>query len=326
MRAIIPVAGEGTRLQPLTQYKPKALVEVAGKPVLEHILDNVVRSHIQEVVLIVGYMKEKLQSWANQKYGDQLKLNFVVQEQQLGLGHAIRCAGDLLDEEILIMLGDEIFERNYSDMIVSRSNSDCAIGALGTKHVNEPQHYGMMSVDENGIIQNLVEKPPTFDGSLAIAGVYYIEEGHKLKQALDVLMERDKKLGEFQLTDALQIMIDNGAKLSTFDAGDWHDCGRLETLIKSNRSLLSESNHIAQSSHIERTEIVEPCYVGPGAQISDSQMGPFVAVGNNAVVEECKLEDMILERQTNVRGISGRWGIISKHVTAFESKNAVQPD
>lgn len=319
MRAIIPIAGKGERMHPLTQYKPKALIEVAGKPVLEHILDNLVHSEIQDVLLIVGHMKEKLRSWANQKYRDRLDISYVSQEQQLGLGHAIRCADDYLADEILILLGDEIFEKNYSEMVGHYTDSNTGDGALGTKHVTEHQHYGMLQVDKNGVIQKLVEKPPEFDGNLGIAGIYYIKDGHSLKEALDALMEREKKLGEFQLTDALQIMVDNGAKFSTFDVGNWHDCGRFETLIVSNRGLLKRFNHIDESSHIKDTKILEPCYIGPGAEIKDSVLGPYVAVGANATVENAQLEDVILESHTNTSGVSARRGIMSKHTAVFES-------
>lgn len=321
MRAIIPIAGKGERMHPLTKYKPKALVEVAGKPVLEHILDNIVHSGIQDVLLIVGHMEENLRFWANQKYRDRLDISYVSQEQQQGLGHAIRCADDYLTDEILIILGDEIFENNYSEMVVQYKDANAGDGALGTKDVTEPQHYGMLQVDENGIIQELVEKPPEFDGNLGIAGVYYIKDGHSLKEALDALMEREKKLGEFQLTDALQIMVENGAKFSTFDVGNWYDCGRFETLIVSNRGLLKRFNHIDESSHIKDTKILEPCYIGPGAKIKDSVLGPFVAVGANATVENSQLEDVILESHTNTSGVSGRRGIMSRYAAVFESSN-----
>lgn len=323
MRAIIPIAGKGERLHPLTHYKPKVLVEVAGKPVLEHILDNLVHSGIRDVLLIVGHMKEEIRSWTLQKYRDRLDINFNSQEQQLGLGHAIRCADEYLSDEILIMLGDEIFENKYSEMVRHYVDSNSGDGALGTKHVTEPQHYGMLRVDGKGVIQELVEKPPEFDGNLGIAGLYYIKDGHSLKEALDVLMERERKLGEFQLTDALQIMVENGARFSTFDVGNWYDCGRFETLMVSNQKLLKRYNLIDESSHIKHTKIIEPCYIGPGAEISDSTLGPFVAVGVNATIDNSQLEDVILESHSSTHGVSGRRGVISRHTAVFESSNGV---
>jgi glucose-1-phosphate thymidylyltransferase len=321
MRAIIPVAGEGTRLHPLTRYKPKALVEVAGRPVMEHILDNVVKSGIREVVLIVGYMEDELRSWVNRKFADKLNLTYIHQEKQLGLGHAIHCAGDLLEGNLLIFLGDEIFDRTYSEMIVSHMNSNENDGALGIKHVSAPEHYGMIKINGEGYIRRLVEKPPRFDGDLAVAGVYFIKGGEELKSALDTIIERDKKRGEFQLTDALQIMVDRGSRFSTFDVGEWYDCGRVESLIESNRRLLREFNTIDESSQIEDTKIVGPCYVGPGADISGSILGPFVSIGENATVRESNLQDVILESYTAVHGISGRYGIVTPQTTMFDRKN-----
>ncbi|MFW9789084.1 MAG: sugar phosphate nucleotidyltransferase [Candidatus Thorarchaeota archaeon] len=312
MRALIPVAGSGLRLSPITESKPKVLVEVAGKPVLAHILDNLLTSSIRELVLIVGYLKEQVIEWTNIEYGSHFDIHFIHQEEQLGLGHAIYTAREFLDHsEIMIVLGDEIFTRSYSEMVQSYRTMPEITGAIGIKTVDDPTHYGMVQIGPRNYITHMVEKPQLFPEKTAIAGVYYFKHGEDLLSSLEFIMDENEPLHEYQLTDALQLMINSGSIMPAFEVGDWYDCGRPETLIESNRRLLEKEHPISPLCTIINSEIIEPCYFGPGSVISNSRIGPYVSIGKNVKIEDSTMTDTILESNTVVKSVTLEGGIVS---------------
>ena len=311
LRAIVPVAGNGLRLRPITESKSKVLIEVAGRPVLGHIFRNLAGSEVDELVLIVGPMKKSVKEWAEKQYGDRFVLRYVTQNKQLGLGHAIYCAKDFLEGEVLITLGDEIFSRSYASMIESLGFGNFIDASIGIKEVDDPHHYGMIRVDENNIVTEMVEKPSEFDGRLAIAGVYFFKDASRLRDSLEQTTKRKGAKGEYQLTDALQLMVENGTSFSTFSVGEWYDCGRLETLLSSNRRLLERSHYVDESAHILNSEIIEPCYIGPNTRVVNSKIGPNVSMGAESSLESCTLRDAIVETGTTRIGYSIRKCILS---------------
>lgn len=312
MRAIIPVAGNGLRLSPITDSKPKALVEVAGKPVLAHILDNLKKGPINELVLVVGHLKEHVIEWAKSEYDTYFDLHFVTQEEQLGLGHAIFAAREFLDDsEVLIALGDEIFASPYSDMICDYRTMPDLTGSIGIKSVGNPLHYGMVKIGPNNCITQMVEKPKVFPEKTAIAGVYYFKHGQDLLSSLEVIMHHKKHLQEYQLTDALQLMIKNGSLMSAFDVGCWYDCGRPDSLLESNRQLLDRCHYISPSCTVTNSEIIAPCHFGSDSVIVNSRVGPYVSIGRNTKIENSSMIDTILESNTTVNSITLEGGIVS---------------
>ena len=320
MRAIIPVAGNGLRLRPITNSKPKVLIEVAGKPVLEHILENMVTSGIDELILIVGFMKDTIINWVQEMFSDQFQLKFVEQKEQLGLGHAIYSAKKYLDNDpIFIALGDEIFSRRYSSMLKDARIKKSINGAIGIKTVEDYQHYGMIELDKDGQIKNLIEKPRIFDGDQAIAGVYYLNEGEQLKSALEEIVSRDIEEEEYQLTDALQLMVQRGTKLTTFPVGDWYDCGRIETLLKSNQRLIAKKHYVDASTSIVSSKIIEPCYIGSKSSIEDCLIGPNVSIGSGVELRNCHLSNMIIESHNTAIELEGNHGIISNNLVLFSN-------
>jgi glucose-1-phosphate thymidylyltransferase len=302
LKGLIPVAGNGSRLRPITDAKPKPLIEIAGRPILDYLLEKMKRSGITELILIVGYMKERIIDWVNEHYGDAFKIHYVLQEEQLGLGHAVYSARDHLDsEELLIALGDEIFSWDYSLMIRDVIDVNDIDGAIGYKEVDDYQHYGMIETNEDGLITGLIEKPESFQGRMAIAGVYYIKSGEVLRKSLAHIMKNNSGTGEYQLTDALSHMVDSGAKFPVFGVGEWHDCGRLDTMLKSNRSLLDNTGKIAEDVKIINSEITPPVYIGPGSTISESTIGPYVSIGAESVIDSCTLDNVIIESNTSLK-------------------------
>jgi len=207
MRAIIPVAGIGTRLKPHTFSTPKVLLNVGGKPILAHILDRLIEEGINKTTFVIGHLGEKIQEFVEKNYS-QIKSDFVKQESMEGLGHAIYTAVPTFDDkEIFIILGDTIFDVKLEEVFRLKHSS------IGVREVSDPRRFGV-AVMKNGYIEKLVEKPQSPVSNLALVGLYYISNADLLAKSLDELIKRDiRTKGELQLTDALQIMIDKGEKL-----------------------------------------------------------------------------------------------------------------
>ncbi|MCH9024385.1 MAG: NTP transferase domain-containing protein, partial [candidate division Zixibacteria bacterium] len=237
MKVVIPVAGEGRRLRPHTNTVPKPLLEVAGKPILAHILDPLKSLDIDEIIFVIGYLGGQIKEYVSENYS--FKSSFVNQDRLLGLGYAVSLALDNIEEsDVLIILGDTIAE---CDLAAFTTKSDYV---LGVKQVDDPRRFGIADVDINDkIVTKLVEKPKDPPGNLALIGLYYFKEIAMLNSELAKLIESDKKTsGEIQLTDALQGMIESGTKFRASEVESWHDCGKKETILKSNEHFLKSAD------------------------------------------------------------------------------------
>jgi len=285
MKVIIPVAGIGTRLRPHTLTAPKGLLHVAGKPILGHILDRLKKLRISEVIFVIGFLGEKIADYVRKNY--RFKSRFVYQEELKGLGFALHLVSPKIkkDEPILIILGDTIIEANLAPILRGKENS------LGTKGVDDPKRFGIVE-KEKGWIKRLVEKPKHPTSHEAIVGVYYITDTSLLKECLkETISKNIRTKGEYQLTDALQLMIKRGAKFSTFDVEGWYDCGKPETLLETNRHLLSKTK---LKRKIPGSVMIQPVYVSPSAKIISSVLGPFVSVAGDAVVRNSVIKNSIV--------------------------------
>lgn len=292
MKVVIPVAGVGTRLRPHTHTIPKALITVAGKPILGHILDAVLPLAPERIVLVVGYMGERVVEYIQRDH-PTLPVSYVEQKEQRGLGHAIYTAREALDEEkpVLIVLGDTIFEADLPAVVRQPWSS------LGVMEVADPRRFGVV-VLKDGFAERLVEKPETPISNLAIAGVYHFKNARLLARSVTEVVERGiLTKGEFQLTDALQRMLDGGEKIGVFRLDGWYDCGKQETLLETNRYLLSRNGAQAK---VEGSIIIPPVAVSPGARIERSIVGPYVSVASGAVIRDSVVKDSIVNRNAVV--------------------------
>jgi len=284
MKAVIPVAGEGTRLRPHTHTVPKPLLRVAGKPILGHILDDVVALGIKEVVLVVGYRGENIVDYVRANY--DLELSFVEQTERLGLGHAISLSKEFVGEEpVLILLGDTIFKGDLKKMVASGGNS------IGVKPVPDPERFGIAEIEGSRIV-SLVEKPEKPKSDLAVAGIYAITESGALYGALDSIISSGRRTkGEFQLTDALNMMIEKGSELKCFEVEGWYDCGKPEALLATNRALLELACPLVE---IPGSILIDPVCIGENVVIESSVLGPFVSVAENSIIKRSIIRNSIL--------------------------------
>ena len=289
MKAIIPVAGIGSRLRPHTHTQPKALVPVAGKPILGHIIDSLKEVGIVEFIFVIGYLGDKIQSYVVEKY-PELKKSFVVQAQKEGIGHAIWTAKDMVnaDDQLLIVLGDTIFDVHLQDFV------NLPYSTVGVKKVDDPRNFGVVESDDDGYITRLVEKPMIPKSNMAMVGLYKIKEGKLLMDTLDENIHQNLRThNEFQLTDALMHMVEKGVKIQSFKVEEWYDCGKKEVLLATNAMLLSRLN-VQQDLQFNNTIIIPPVSIAANCRIQNSIIGPNVSIGENTYVDHSILKNSII--------------------------------
>ncbi|NLI16282.1 MAG: NTP transferase domain-containing protein [candidate division Zixibacteria bacterium] len=312
MRAIIPAAGIGSRLRPHTHTAPKALIHVAGKPILGHIIDELLAHDLREIVFIVGFLGEMIVDYVNTRYPN-IKAYFVEQKELNGLGWAIYLAREYIEKEpILIILGDTIFDADLEQVI--KSDYDY----LGTKIVDDPRRFGIAETD-GCFITKLVEKPDSPVSSRALVGIYYLKSTLLFRECLEELINKNiKTRDEYQLTDALGLMIGRGCKMKTFTVDGWYDCGKKETLLETNRFLLSQ---IKTSRQYNNVIIIPPVYIADSATIKNSVIGPYVSVADSAIVENSVIRDSIISSGADVKDCLLEASLIGNHSSVIGTYN-----
>jgi glucose-1-phosphate thymidylyltransferase len=289
MKAVIPVAGIGTRLRPHTHTQPKALIPIAGKPIIGHIIDTLEQAGITEYVFIIGYMGDKIENYITKNY-PKINAHFVIQTTGKGTGHAIWLAKEQLqNDELLIVLGDTIADVNIGKLIAQPQTTLCV------KKVDDPRLFGVAEMNNDGTIKRLVEKPTIPKSNLALVGIYRIKESAKLFEAIEYNMqEKITTQNEYHLTDALMRMIETGVEMRTVDVDNWFDCGKKEILLDTNATLLKRLSYDTSKYKFENTIIIPPVFIGENCNISNSIIGPNVSVGEHAILNYAVLKDSII--------------------------------
>lgn len=316
VHALIPVAGVGSRLRPHTYSAPKVLVHVAGKPILGHILDELKDMGIKRLTLIVGYLGDMIRDYVDSTYN--FETTYVHQEELRGLGHAIHLTRDVArnEERLLIVLGDTIFKCDLRTVLSSEES------LIGVKEVNDPKRFGIIEL-EGDRISAMVEKPDDPKTNLAIVGIYFMTQPSLLYDSLDELIASGKTTkGEYQLTDALQMMINRGTKFRPFLVEGWYDCGKPETLLETNREILAKERPFNASNHdasYPNSIINQPVSIAPTALVDSSIIGPYVTVADGAIIKNSVIRDSIISRKASVSNILLERSIISDNAKV-ESK------
>ncbi|MBL7748971.1 MAG: NTP transferase domain-containing protein [Chitinophagaceae bacterium] len=313
MKAIIPVAGAGTKLRPHSYTQPKALIPLAGKTVLSIIIDQLKSVGINEFVFIVGYLGDKIQDYVKTKYPD-LQAHYVHQVDRQGVGHAVRLTRNIVNQdEVFVVLGDTICEYDIQEVI----NSPYSM--IGVRKVDDPRDFGVAEIEDDGFIGHVVEKPQIPKSNMALVGVYKIKESEQLFQCLENNIRQGlRSHGEYSLTDALECMIQAGAKFQAFKVENWFDCGRKETILESNALLLKKFAPKTDAGQFDNTVIIPPVSIGAGCVIKNSIIGPNVSIGENTTIDysivkssiigsfsnlfDIVLDDSVIGSDTNLRG------------------------
>ena len=297
MKIVLPVAGNGLRLRPFTENVPKCLLPVAGKTILDWIVEKSLELKPSETIFITGYKAEVVDQFLTKRsaWG---KTRTVIQSNPQGLGEAVSLALPFVDDDepVLIILGDTLFEADLSILNGMDQN------VLYTYKVEDPRRFGVAVVDSTGRIERLVEKPQEFVSDEAIVGIYYIKDTKVLKESLKYLMDNNiRTKNEFQLTDALEMMIEKGCRFHTAPVSKWLDCGLAETLLETNAHVLNRYDNSA-SVNLPGVKLIAPCHIGNGVKIVNSTIGPNVSVGDDCVIENCTIKNAVLWGGVKVEG------------------------
>ena len=309
MKVIIPAAGEGTRLRPHTITKPKPILPIAGSTIIDFIMTEISSiDNLEEVIFIVGYLKDQMIEYLTNKYKN-IKLTFVEQKEYKGLAHAIYLTKEYIkdDDKIFIILGDTIFKLNLSNIVNKNEN------ALGVCEVDNPSRFGVAILDDNGTITKLVEKPKEPISNLALTGMYNIVNSKELFSAIEYIINNDiKTKNEYQLTDALEHMIEEGIIFKTFKLDGWYDCGEKSTMIETNKTIIK---HEILSKGIKDTAIIPPVFIDKDVKIEGSVIGPYVHIGSNSKIENSILKNCIIFEDVNISNAFMDNSIISEKVS-----------
>jgi len=306
MKVIIPLAGTGKRMRPQTWSKPKPMLNVAGKPILGHVLDKLLPLNADEFVFIVGWLGEQIKEYVGDNYC--LKAHYVVQEELKGQAHAIHLARKYVTGPCVIVFVDTLFEADLSG--IEQRDVD---GILYVQEVEDPRRFGVV-IEQDGRVVRLVEKPDTFEHRKAVIGLYYVRDGEWLMRAIDQLLREDiQTKGEYYLADAFQIMIDQGAKFVAEPVPVWEDCGKPETLLHTNRYLLDHG--YAQEVPVRNAVLVPPVYIAKSAVIENSVIGPYVTVCDDAHISGSIIREAIVEAGSVVENMTLEASLIGRSAT-----------
>jgi glucose-1-phosphate thymidylyltransferase len=316
VKVIIPLAGKGTRLRPQTHTVPKPLLEVAGKPVLDYVVDDVLEAlEVEQLVFITGHLKEQVEDHVRERYS--VPAVFVEQHVQDGTAGAIKLAEPYVDGPVLIIFVDTLFD---ADLSIIRRSEDVD-GLIWAKEVEDYQRFGVIVLDDEGCMARIVEKPKEPISRLANIGVYYIRDHELLFEGIDHALAGEPYMGEYFLTDAFQYMVDHGARIRVLEAQGWYDCGKPETLLETNRHLL-EAGRALRPEDSRGSDIRDPVRVEPDTVLEGSTIGPNVSIGtgcrvtrsklrncivaSNVVIEDCALTDSLVGSDSRLSGLRGR--------------------
>ncbi|HEX7939513.1 MAG TPA: sugar phosphate nucleotidyltransferase, partial [Gemmatimonadaceae bacterium] len=286
---IIPLAGKGTRLRPHTHLVPKPMLKIAGKPVIDYVVDDLKKlGGVEEVIYITGHLKDKVEEYV--RTHTPWKAVFIEQARQLGTADAIGLAKAHVDQPVMVIFVDTIFDADLS--LIPRCTGD---GIIWVKTVEDYQRFGVVVADANGHMQKIVEKPKTPVSKRANIGLYYLKNWKLLYEGIDHVMKQPPNQGEYYLTDAFQYMVDKGAKLDVVDVEGWYDAGKIDTLLETNRIMLEKRKMARRPRDLGAdATVIEPVYIEDGVTIRRSTVGPNVSIGKGTVVEDSTLRDTIV--------------------------------
>ncbi|MEJ8605398.1 NTP transferase domain-containing protein [Riemerella anatipestifer] len=300
MKIIVPMAGRGSRLRPHTLTVPKPLIPIAGKPIVQRLVEDIAKvagQPIEEVAFIIGDFGDEVKASLIQiaeKLG--AKGSVYTQDEPLGTAHAIKCAEASMQGDVVVAFADTLFRADF----VLDTNSD---GVIWVKKVEDPSAFGVVKLDDYGFITDFVEKPQTFVSDLAIIGIYYFKSAEKLMEEINYIMDNNiMQVGEYQLTTALENLRQKGAKFSLGKVNDWMDCGNKNATVETNSKILQYEREamssFPSSAKIENSLIIPPCFIGENVVIKNSKIGPNVSLGNNTEVVNSNIDNSLIQEKT----------------------------
>jgi glucose-1-phosphate thymidylyltransferase len=316
MKVIIPLAGKGTRLRPHTHVTPKPLLEVAGKPVMSYILDDLERlGDVDQIVYITGHLKHRVEEYVKEHY--HFPSAFVEQVVQNGTAAAVELAREYVDEPVLIIFVDTIFDADLS--VIKNTDAD---GIIWVKEVEDYQRFGVVVSDADGNMRRIFEKPSEPISKRANIGLYYVRNWKLLYEGIDHVLKQPPNKGEYYLTDAFQYMIDHGARIKVLDVAGWYDAGKLDTLLETNRVMLQKGRARRPASAGD-SRIFDPVYVHEDAVLEHATIGPNVSIGAGTVVKNSEIRDSVVGEKSTITDSTLRESMVGDEVVLEGVKGSV---
>jgi len=315
------MAGRGSRLRPHTLLTPKPLVSVAGKPIVQRLVEDLTKmcgKPVDEIAFVIGDFGKEVEEQLK-GIADSLgaKGTICYQNEPLGTAHAILCAEQALEGEVLVAFADTLVRADFE---LDESKD----GVLWVKQIDDPSSFGVIALDENNTITDYVEKPTTFVSDLAMIGIYFFKDGANLKSELQYLIDNNIiKGGEYQLPDALRNMTKKGLKFSPGEVSDWLDCGNKAVTVESNRrmlELIQDEELVNSSAKITNSVIIPPCFIGENAVIENSVVGPFVSVGADTNITNSRVEDSIIQQSTRIENANMIHSMVGQKAEWIENR------
>lgn len=294
------MAGRGSRLRPHTLTIPKPLMPVAGKPIVHRLVEDITKvsnEKVDEIAFIIGDFGDETEKQLLE-IAESLgaKGSIYHQEEALGTAHAILCAGDSLDGNVVVAFADTLFK---ADFTLDTQND----GIIWVNQIDNPSAFGVVRLDEEGTITDFVEKPKEFVSDLAIIGIYYFKDGKNLRAELQHLIDSgERENGEYQITNVLENMKSKGAKFKTGKVSAWMDCGNKNITVDTNKRVLDfEGKNIIEGNFTNNNSvIIEPCFIGDNVTLTNSVVGPHVSIGNNTTIVNSVIDNSIIQNHAHI--------------------------
>lgn len=315
MKIIVPMAGMGKRMRPHTLTIPKPLIPVAGKPIVQHLVEDISRmcgEKVDEIAYVIGDFGAEVEKQLV-KIAEDLGAKGTIhyQNEPLGTAHAILCAESALKGNLIVAFADTLFRANFK---VDAKEE----GVIWVHKVENPSSFGVVKLAKDGVITEFVEKPQHFVSDLAIIGIYYFKDGENLRKELQYLIDNNvKDKGEYQLTSALENMKNKGMKIKAGEVLEWLDCGNKDATVYTNQRVLEMGKHLHSKTDevvLKDALIVEPCYVGRNVHITQSVIGPHVSIGDNSIVRNSVITNSIIQNHTLIEGKVIANSMVGNHV------------
>lgn len=320
MKIIVPMAGRGSRLRPHTLTVPKPLIPVAGQPIVHRLVRDIAQvlgEKIEEIAFVLGepafFGDEVVASLKELAKSLGAKATIYRQDQPLGTGHAIMCAKESLSGPAVIAYADTLIRADFD---LDKS----ADSVIWVKQVAHPEAYGVVKLNKNHEIVELVEKPKDFISDLAVIGIYYFKDVGVLKQELQYVLDQNiRNGGEYQINDGIKRMMEKGMKFVPGKVEEWMDCGNKEVTIETNRRMLGFLEKdgevlISKTAHLENTTIIPPCFIGENVILKNTTVGPFVSIGEHTVIENSTVKNSLIQTHNTITNANLDYAMIGNHV------------
>ena len=315
MKIIIPMAGMGKRMRPHTLTTPKPLIPIAGKSIVQRLVEDIAKvsdEKVDEIAFVIGrFGKETEENLKKIAISLKAKASIYYQDEALGSAHAILSAREALKGKVIVAFADTLFKADFK-------LDDSRQGIIWVQKVEDPRPFGVVKVNEKNVITDFVEKPEQFVSDLAIIGIYYFKDGENLRKELEYIVDNDiKDKGEYQLTSALENMKNKGVAFTPETVSEWLDCGNKDSTVYTNQRILefNKAEELVSKSHVcQNSVIIEPCYIGENVKLINSVVGPYVSIGKDSVIEDSVVKNSIVQCNSKISSANIRNSMFGNHV------------